>query len=230
MFNLGNRLKTVSQFVRRGSSVVDIGTDHAYLPVYLVTENISEKALACDLRKGPLFNAQKTVEQNNLTDKIELRLSDGLEKVNPDDGDDILICGMGGILITDILSKAEWLKNPRYRLVLQPQSHCEQVRRFLTCNGFDIINEKSCEESGKLYNVIVAEYSGDVKEYPDWFYYFGSLIYEHDEISCQITDRTIKLLKIKAEAQSSHNVADKIENIDTIIKDAEEILRNKTEK
>lgn len=224
MLNLGTRLKTVAEYVRKGSRVCDIGTDHAFLPAYLVMNNIAEKALACDLRKGPLFNAEKTVKQYHLEDKIELRLSDGFDKINPDDADDFLLCGMGGTLMTGLLQKTEWLKNKNYRLILQPQSHCEEVRNYLINNGFEIIKEAACSEANKYYNLMVVEYSGEIKEYENWYIYFGSLIYDKSEAAIKINEQVLKLLKIKCEAEKNYYSVEKYEQLKSIITDAEEII------
>ena len=224
MLNLGTRLKTVAEYVRKGSRVCDIGTDHAFLPAYLVMNNIAEKALACDLRKGPLFNAEKTVKQYHLEDKIELRLSDGFDKINPDEADDFLLCGMGGTLMTGLLQKAEWLKNKKYRLILQPQSHCEEVRNYLIRNGFEIINEAACSEANKYYNLIVAEYTGAAKEYSNWYIHFGNLIFDKSEAALKINQQVLKLLKIKCDAEKNYYSAENYERLKSIITDAEEIL------
>ena len=85
--------------VRKGNDVADIGTDHAYLPAWLILNGISPKALACDVRKGPLENAKKTVEQYGIEEKITLRLSDGFDKIEPFEADDFIMCGMGGTLM-----------------------------------------------------------------------------------------------------------------------------------
>lgn len=224
MLNLGTRLKTVAEYVRKGSRVCDIGTDHAFLPAYLVMNNIAEKALACDLRKGPLFNAEKTVKQYHLEDKIELRLSDGFDKINPDEADDFLLCGMGGTLMTGLLQKAEWLKNKKYRLILQPQSHCEEVRNYLIRNGFEIINEAACSEANKYYNLIVAEYTGAAKEYSSWYIHFGNLIFDKSEAALKINQQVLKLLKIKCDAEKNYYSVEKYEQLKSIITDAEEII------
>ena len=112
-----------ASLVRKGKVCCDIGTDHAYLPAYLITNSISKKALACDLREGPLANAKRTVEEYGISDRIELRLSDGLDNVKPGEADDFVFCGMGGTLITELISRTEWLKDKKYRLIFQPQSH-----------------------------------------------------------------------------------------------------------
>lgn len=173
--NLGSRLMLAADFVRRDSLLCDIGTDHAYLPVYLIEKQICLSALAADLRKGPLKNAEKTVNERGLSDKIKLRLSDGLDEIQPDKASDIVLAGMGGDLICDILSRTPWIKDRTKRLITQPQTHAEKVRAFFINNGFEIIGENAAEEDGRLYICICAEYTGNNKEYPFGYEYYGEL-------------------------------------------------------
>lgn len=173
--NLGSRLMLAADFVRRDSRLCDIGTDHAYLPAYLIKKQICLSAVAADLRKGPLKNAEKTVKEHGLSDKIKLRLSDGLDEILPDEASDIVLAGMGGDLICDILSRTSWIKDKSKRLIAQPQTHAEKVRAFFINNGFEIIGENAAEEDGRIYICICAEYTGNNKEYPFGYEYFGEL-------------------------------------------------------
>ena len=179
MREIDDRLRTAAEFVRKGVTAADIGTDHAYLPAYLIMNDIASRVIACDLRSGPLENAKATVRDLNLSGRIEIRQSDGLNNISPDEADDIIICGMGGNLITDILSRAVWLKDIKYRLILQPQSHAYDLREFLFINGFNIINETGVRSEGRVYTVIAAEYKPDFGcSYDDIDIYFGKLIFD----------------------------------------------------
>ena len=130
MINLSERMLMAARMVRSGKAVADIGTDHAYLPAYLILRGISPKALACDVRKGPLENAKNTVESYGIEDKITLRLSDGFDEIEPFEADDFIMCGMGGTLMEQLVSRTHWLKDKRKRIIVQPQSHAEDIRRF----------------------------------------------------------------------------------------------------
>ena len=173
--NLDPRLSCVASFVRCGSRVADIGTDHAYIPVYLLLSGISPSAVAADLREMPLKNAEKTIGQFSLTDSVKTILSDGLDNIDKDSCDDIIIAGMGGLLITEILSRTEWIFNKKYRLILQPMSHPEDTRKFLFENGFEIKGEKCCLDSKHCYCVTAAEYTGNKREYTPAEIYTGTL-------------------------------------------------------
>ena len=134
--NLTPRLQAAATLVRGGGVLADIGTDHGYLPIHLVETGKINKAIAADIGKMPLENARKSVEQNALSDKISLRLSDGLKSFSPDDADEFVFAGMGGTLIAEKLSETPWIKDEKYHFVFQPQSRAEELRQFLFENGF----------------------------------------------------------------------------------------------
>ncbi len=221
---ISSRLKTVVKFVRKGSRVADIGTDHAYLPAYLIINEISPFVIGSDLRKGPLINAEKTINEYGIQNKIQLIQSDGFEEIKPDIADDYIICGMGGTLIRDILEKTDWLKNPSYRLILQPQSHSEDVREYLINNGFKIIAEKACKDAGRYYNIICAEFNGTKINKPDWYIYFGDLIFNQDECSKKITEKNLNLLRIRCEAEGKYKSKETHDKLSKIIESAEVII------
>ncbi len=175
MFDPGPRLKCVASLMRAHRKTVDIGTDHAYLPAYLVLTGKSDNVLACDIGKMPLENAAKTVKEYALDDNIKLRISDGLKEVSCDEAQEISICGMGGTLMAEILSAVSWIKKQDIHLVLQPMTHIEDVREFLDKNGFYIAEECFVSENSKDYCVISAFYDGEKPRQEEGFYYFGFL-------------------------------------------------------
>lgn len=172
---LTKRLQAAADFVRSGCKTADVGTDHGYLPAFLVLNGITDDAIAADIGVGPLDNAKKTVEKYSLEDNIQLILSDGLKNI-PMDTKEIVIAGMGGTLMAEILGDAPWIKHHDIHLVLQPMTHSQDVRKFLAENGFYIDKEKTVEDSGKIYIVISACYSGEIAEKDDYYFYFGDKI------------------------------------------------------
>ncbi len=173
MINLDKRLSTVASMVRRGSRVADIGTDHAYLPVYLVQAGICSGGIAADIRSGPLDAARRTVTEAGLTDVIALRLGDGLAPVAADEADDIVIAGMGGETIVEILSAADWVKDTRLQLVLQPMTRAEELRRWLLTSGFTITEERLVRDGHRLYPVMAAAYTAAETETDEFAFYAG---------------------------------------------------------
>ncbi len=123
--HLDERLYLCAKNVRLGSTVADIGADHAYIAIWLILNEVCPRAIATDLRSGPLMNAQKNIFKYGVADKIEARISDGLDAVFPAEVEDIIIAGMGGELIMQIIARAGWLRDPTKHLVLQPKWNCE---------------------------------------------------------------------------------------------------------
>ena len=138
---LTDRLLKIASLVDKDKKIADIGTDHGYIPVYLLNKNIINYAILGDINKGPLENAKKEVVRNNLLDKVDLRLGSGIEVLKPNEVDQIIIAGMGGVLINDILKANEPVAHSAEKLILQPMQSPEELRRFLYQNGYEIIDE-----------------------------------------------------------------------------------------
>jgi len=163
IFKLDQRLMTVYGFIRDGRVFADIGTDHAYLPCYAVLTGKSPSAYACDVKDGPLLRAAATVKKYKLEDKISLVKAYGLMNMDDLDFQDIVIAGMGGELICDIIRISQYLKDPKYNFILQPMLSKDKLRIFLCENGFNIINDVYCVSQGKFYTVINAVYDGKTR-------------------------------------------------------------------
>ncbi len=169
---LSKRLLAAASFVREGSFVADVGTDHAYLPIYLYLEGRIRGAIASDINKGPVQTAKANVASYKLKKKITVLHTDGLHRVEVLSPDDIIICGMGGELITNILSGVGWIRDRRIRLILQPMTHADTLRRYLGREGFSIVGERIVKDE-KIYQIICAEYTGRVREYSNVELIFG---------------------------------------------------------
>lgn len=166
---LSNRMMSLASLVTSGYKLADIGCDHAYLPIWLIREGIIPSALAMDVRKGPLERAEEHVRENGLADRIELRLSDGLEKLSPGEVDCCIIAGMGGPLMERILSAYPEVTASMKEMILQPQSDLPHFRKFLLENGWQIIEERALIEDGKYYFPMKVVPGGiPVSAYDDW--------------------------------------------------------------
>ncbi len=172
---LDRRLQTVADLVRDGSRVADIGTDHALLPCALVSAGRCPCAIASDIRVGPTEAARKTVKAAGLETSVSVRLGSGLQTVSPDEADDIVIAGMGGETIAEILSDASWIKDEHYRLILQPMTRPERLRRFLFDNGFSTETETVVKDGRRHYTVLCVRYTGAVRQFADVVYYIGKI-------------------------------------------------------
>ena len=157
--NLSQRLMTVADFVPKGACLLDVGSDHAYLPIYLMEQGLIDFAIAGEVVKGPYDSAVSNVSGAGLSQKIAVRLANGLSAFEvSDEVSTISICGMGGRLIADILSAGlEKLTNIQ-RLVLQPNNREDELRYWIVQHGFKIVAEKMVSENGKFYEIIVIEH------------------------------------------------------------------------
>ena len=140
--------------VQSGARVADIGTDHGYLGIYLLQSGAARHVIACDLRKDPLENARRNAKLFGVDGEMELRLSDGLEKILPDEVDTVVMAGMGGDLIQKILSQCPWRKREGLQFILQPQSAGNVLRRWLCEDGFEIRREEPVQDGHFLYTVM----------------------------------------------------------------------------
>ena len=163
---LSERLAMSAGMVTAGSSVADVGCDHAHTCIWLVKHGTVPKAIAMDVRSGPLSHAEANIRLYGLDEHIKTRLSDGLDALKPGETDTIIIAGMGGTLTVQILERGLDKAKAAKELILQPQSDLGMVRRFLREHGFRILEEKMCKEFGKFYTsmkVIYEETDTDIQ-------------------------------------------------------------------
>ena len=176
---LGARLQSACAYLTAGGTVADIGTDHAYLPIEIIKKGLSQRAIACDINRGPIESARRNIEAAGLSDRIDTLQTDGLHGVEEFHPTDILIFGMGGELIVKILSEAPWVKDEGIRLILQPMSHAEILRRWLSENGFSIYGETLTYED-QYYQTIHAGFGGEVYCLTEEERFFGKEILASD--------------------------------------------------
>ncbi|MCC0708087.1 class I SAM-dependent methyltransferase [Clostridioides sp. ES-S-0190-01] len=157
---LTDRLLKIASLVSDGKKIADIGTDHGYIPVYLLKEERIPFAVLADVNKGPLDNARKEVIQNNLLEKVDLRLGSGIEVLEIGEVEEVIIAGMGGILISELLEAKKEVAHSIEKLILQPMQAQEELRRYLLNNGYEILTEALVREDFRIYEIIVAKYTG----------------------------------------------------------------------
>lgn len=161
MLQLSKRLQAVANLVGEAGVVADVGTDHGYIPVYLVSFGKAERAIALDVNEGPLLRAKEHICQFHLEEQIKTRRSDGLSELQPGEAEVLVIAGMGGALMMRILDEGEEIARTARRLVLQPQSELFSFRRYLTEHGYCITAEDMVYEDGKFYSMMAAVWRGD---------------------------------------------------------------------
>lgn len=148
---LSKRLSAVAGMVTSTDCLADVGTDHGYIPIFLVKSGKAKRAIAMDINRGPLERARTHIRQEGLESRIEIRLGDGVSALKQGEADTVVVAGMGGGLVQKILKEGEEVLHKTSRFILQPQSELEQVRRFLLKEGYRIQDEDMVEEDGKYY-------------------------------------------------------------------------------
>jgi len=159
------RLKKLADLVREGSSVWDVGTDHGKLPVRLLLDGKVRRMVASDIKEGPLESARATATSFGVEDRIEFRLCDGLGSEAPDLIDTVIIAGMGGETMIDILENARWVVDRKVRLLLQPMSAIPKLRSYLYSNSYTVFGEHLVRERDKIYLCIDASGGGSAESY-----------------------------------------------------------------
>ncbi|TCO80019.1 tRNA (adenine(22)-N(1))-methyltransferase [Marinisporobacter balticus] len=152
------RLLTIAKFVPPKSVVADVGTDHGYIPVYLIENKIAQKVIATDVNEGPLYSAQTAIKTYGMGDYIETRLGNGLAPIKSNEVDTVIIAGMGGLLIRDILMRHMDVTKSVNRFILQPMVAQDELRRWLIQNDFKIVDEKLVREEHRIYEIMVVEH------------------------------------------------------------------------
>jgi len=224
---LTDRLLKIASLVTEGKRVADIGTDHGYIPVYLLNQGKVPYAILADVNKGPLENARGEVRHNKLLDKVDLRLGSGIEVLEKGEVDEVIIAGMGGILISELLEAKLEVAHSVDKLILQPMQAQNELRKYLLNNGFEILDEVLVKEDFRIYEIIIAKYTGKNTVVSDDIYYEVGikLIENKDPLLNEFIDKKIYMYNSiikKIEGKSSEGIEKKIKES----KDAIEKLEN----
>ena len=191
---IDDRLRLCASFVRDGSRLADIGTDHAYLPVWLCRIGKCSCAIAADVNAEPLKRGYETIADADMTDLVKTRLSDGLKEINIDEADDIVIAGMGGELISKIIDECSFKTDSSKHFILQPMTKSETLIKWLCDNGYEILNQDCCVASNKCYTVLLVKYTGERVARDEIFYYLANLTPTENPTHLQFVKGHIKRL------------------------------------
>lgn len=214
MIHLTPRQEMIASLIRPGQVLADIGTDHARLPVALLQQGRIPFAYCTDVRQGPLDNARSTIDLCGLRDKTKLVLCDGFTGLVFTNVHDFVVAGMGGVLIVELFRAAPWLKNVQNHFVLQPQSHMEELRRYLYENGFTIVREMATLDHHRPYTAMEVIFTGDVPDFTLADCYIGKMR--------DIQDET---LKNRFFTSLSHYLQDQIQGRPENADELKEVLR-----
>ncbi len=172
---MNRRLQAIENMIHPGIGVIDVGTDHGYLPVSLAQHGYPGALYASDIGEGPLAAARRSAAAAGLEERISFQLCDGLALCDPEAVDTIVIAGMGGDTICGILDRAEWCMQPRYRLILQPMTRAEVLRYWLVNNEFAIEEERLVADGGEIYALFSARI-GPSQKLSDAELYTGAFV------------------------------------------------------
>ncbi|MCI5873870.1 MAG: class I SAM-dependent methyltransferase [Clostridiales bacterium] len=164
MVKISERLCRAASLISDGNRLADVGTDHGYVPIYLLQQQRIPRAIAMDINRGPLERAKEHIRLYRLEEYIETRLSDGVKALKADEADSILIAGMGGGLVMHILEAGQDVCRQAKELVLQPQSELERVRRFLWSEHYCVDAEEMVKEDGKYYPMMRVYYDPEMEQ------------------------------------------------------------------
>lgn len=230
---LSERLLAAAGMVTEGNIVADIGCDHAYTSIYLCQAGIAPRVIAMDVNKGPLAGAKAHVEEAGLAKQIDIRLSDGLQKLTPGEADTVLLCGMGGLLMIKILSDYPEATASLKELILQPQSEVGEVRHFLHRQGYKITKEHMLKEDGKFYVMMRAVKTGEPQRYEkESEYLYGKLLLdEKNEVLSEYLERECRLrteVLAALDGQDTENACARRESLEkefSLIEEAKKALQ-----
>ncbi len=222
------RLAAIAELIPSGSTVADIGTDHAYLPVYLVQERISRRVVAADVNTAPLEHARETVAAFNCLQKIELRQGDGLKVLQAEDQiDTVIIAGVGGETIIRILEEGKERLGGVQHLILQPMNESGTLRLFLAYNGYALVQESLVMEGRRLYEIIMAK-PGIENETDPFRLSLGPRLLEKKPplLAHLLREKIRKLRVVQSSLQRARqeNVTGKLQEVEKTLVHLEEVL------
>ena len=204
---LSKRLALIAGFVSSGKGIVDVGTDHGYVPIYLAQNGYQGKIYASDIREGPLSHAKKFAMEYGVASSIEFVLSDGLKAFSNRDFDTIIIAGMGGETIIHILENAQWINNT-FHLILQPQSKIADLSHWLYNNGFSIQDEALVKDAGRIYPVMYVQEKKSRAPFSDAEMYADRILLEnHDPLLPEYLASLIKKLEHELQSKQKSKTA-----------------------
>ncbi len=213
---LSPRLQACAEFVNKGDRIADIGCDHGYLTLSLLQSGIASSAIAADVNEMPLQSARLNAEKYGFSDRISFHLSDGVQNI-PHEFDTMICAGMGADTIISILSAAPWLKDEKYRLILQCQSKTPMLRQYLSENGWYISEERVLRDGRFLYTVMNVYYAPDKSALSTAEYHFPpALLRTESEELAAYYSWVVEGLRIQAKHRNDPQLKDTLQNLEAL--------------
>ncbi len=219
------RMKGIINLLPKSEIIIDIGTDHAYIPEEIIKRNLAKKVIATEINESPYLKAKEYVERNSLDGFIEIRKGDGLHVVNSEELEVLIIAGMGGLLINRIIEENKFKFSQGDTLILQPMNAVDKTRKFLEHNKFEIVDENLCKEDYHYYSVIKAKFNSDFKIENDKMDYITNEIlfkkrnkYIEEYVNKKIEKNNIIINNIKKNSNNTEKMI-RLESINTKLKE-----------
>lgn len=230
---LTNRLMKITTLVSKGSKIADIGTDHGYIPIYLLLNNTIESAILADINKGPLENAREEVIKNKLESKVDLRFGNGIRVLKDGEVDEIIIAGMGGVLISEIINADLCICKGVKKLILQPMQASSDLRKYLMKNKFQIIDEHLVSEDFRIYEILEVKYNENISNFDMEEIYFDvpeQLLKKEDTLVDKFIEKKIfecKSILNKLGDSNNDSIRDRREFVMSKLRKLESILEKR---
>lgn len=221
------RLEAVKNAVLPCATVLDAGTDHAYVPIALVQQKICCRAIASDVNRGPFIRAREHILENGMSEKIETRLGSGITVIKPGEVQGVILAGMGGVLIAQLLSEDQTICASVEQFVLQPMNAPEYLRHFLHKNHFRIAEEYLAEEGEKIYVILRAEHGEEHYE-KECYYHIGKRLFQRygkQDIFLRYLKKKTDLFRKMLEGQKKalRQADSKIAYLENLLEELEEL-------
>lgn len=227
---LNNRLLAVAGYIPPQAKVFDVGCDHAYLPIYLIQNQLAATVIAGDIVSGPVAAARKNIARFGLSDRISVIQTNGLCGIQPGSVDCVIIAGMGATTIIDILTSGREVVAQCKRIIMQPMVGSELLRYFLTSHGFTICREELCLDNNRLYEIISAEPTGTVRELDALSAHIG-LLSQHELFGLHLRNlitRQTHLIEALRNAKDQQSVAAKLQQAQLLLQQLQEVSNEST--
>ncbi len=219
---LSQRLLKCAEMITPNSKIADIGTDHAYIPIYLALNKKINHSIAADLRAGPLERAKENIKSHNLEKIIETRISDGFENISENEVDEIIIAGLGGNIIISILEKAHW-ENKRF--IIQPMKYERRLRKYMAESGYKLISENAVICSKKVYTVMEVVFTGEKYDITPEEEYIGKIKpNKNNSASIAYVKKQIKDLENHKKGAHARKLFEKEKYFENIINNLSKII------
>lgn len=226
--SLSNRLQTIANFIPQNTIVADIGTDHGYIALFLIENKICKKVIATDISKNSLDKIVANVKQTKYEKDIDMRVGDGLGPIKAFEVDTVVIAGMGGLLIKDILDKDKTKRDSITNFILQPNIAGRELREYLYQNNFQIMDEKLVKEDGKFYEVIWAQKGKDWVEDEIYYEIGEKLLKNKDPLLKEFTNNKIQMnqgILKELKGKESQRIIDRQAELEKNTKDLKVVLK-----